>query len=46
MQIDGLVSLAKQNGIAVAELSELLPEGSRYYDWMDLNIANLEAALR
>ena len=46
VQIDGLVSLAKQNGIAVVELSELLPEGSRYYDWMDLNIANLEAALR
>ena len=46
VQIDGLVSLAKQNGIAVVELSELLPAGSRYYDWMDLNIANLEAALR
>jgi zinc/manganese transport system substrate-binding protein len=46
VQIDELVSLAKQNGIAVVELSELLPEGSRYYDWMDLNIANLEAALR
>jgi zinc/manganese transport system substrate-binding protein len=46
VQIDGLVSLAKQNGIAVVELSELLPGGSRYYDWMDLNIANLEAAFR
>jgi zinc/manganese transport system substrate-binding protein len=46
VQIDGLVSLAKQNGVAVVELSELLPEGSRYFDWMDLNIANLEAALR
>jgi zinc/manganese transport system substrate-binding protein len=46
VQIDELVSLAKQNGIAVVELSELLPQGSRYYDWMDLNIANLEAALR
>jgi zinc/manganese transport system substrate-binding protein len=46
VQIDGLVSLAKQNGIAIVELSELLPEGSRYFDWMDLNIANLEAALR
>ena len=46
VQIDGLVSLAKQNGIAVVELSELLPAGSRYFDWMDLNIANLEAALR
>ena len=46
VQIDGLVSLAKQNGVSVVELSELLPAGSRYYDWMDLNIANLEAALR
>ena len=46
VQIDELVSLAKQNGVAIVELSELLPEGSRYYDWMDLNIANLEAALR
>jgi zinc/manganese transport system substrate-binding protein len=46
VQIDALVELAKQNGVSVVELSELLPEGSRYYDWMDLNIANLEAALR
>jgi zinc/manganese transport system substrate-binding protein len=46
VQINGLVSLAKQSGIAVVELSELLPQGSRYFDWMDLNIANLEAALR
>jgi zinc/manganese transport system substrate-binding protein len=46
VQIDELVSLAKQNGVSVVELSELLPQGSRYYDWMDLNIANLEAALR
>jgi zinc/manganese transport system substrate-binding protein len=46
VQINGLVSLAKQNGISIVELSELLPQGSRYFDWMDLNIANLEAALR
>ncbi len=46
VQIDGLVSIAKQNGVVVVELSELLPEGSRYFDWMDLNIANLEAAFR
>jgi zinc/manganese transport system substrate-binding protein len=46
VQIDSLVALAKQNNIAVVELSELLPEGSNYYEWMDLNIANLEAALR
>ena len=46
VQIDALVELANQNGIAIVELSELLPAGSRYFDWMDLNIANLEAALR
>jgi zinc/manganese transport system substrate-binding protein len=46
VQIDSLVALAKQNGVAVVELSELLPAGARYFDWMDLNIANLEAALR
>jgi zinc/manganese transport system substrate-binding protein len=46
VQIDGLVELANQNGIAVVELSELLPKGQKYFEWMDLNIANLEAALR
>jgi len=46
VQIDALIELAKQNGISIVELSELLPSGSRYFDWMDLNIANLEAALR
>jgi zinc/manganese transport system substrate-binding protein len=46
VQIDSLVAVAKQNGIAIVELSELLPAGARYFDWMDLNIANLEAALR
>ena len=46
VQIDALVALATQNGIAVVELSELLPAGSNFYEWMDLNIANLEAALR
>jgi len=45
VQIDALIELAKQNGISIVELSELLPAGSRYFDWMDLNIANLEAAL-
>ena len=46
VQIDALIELAEQNGISIVELSELLPAGSRYYEWMDLNIANLEAALR
>ncbi len=45
VQIDGLVALATENGVPVVELSELLPIGSRYAEWMDLNIDNLEAAL-
>lgn len=45
-QIDSLVALAEQNGVTVVELSELLPEGEKYYEWMDSNIADLEAALR
>ena len=31
VQIDGLVELANQNGVAVVEMSELLPAGSRFY---------------
>ena len=46
VQIDGLVSLAEQNQIPVVELSELLPPNTRYFEWMELNIATLEAALR
>jgi zinc/manganese transport system substrate-binding protein len=46
VQIDGLVALATENGVSVVEMSELLPTGSRYVEWMDLNIDNLEAALR
>lgn len=46
VQIDSLVGLAEQNEIDVVELSELLPAGQTYFEWMDFNIANLEAALR
>jgi zinc/manganese transport system substrate-binding protein len=46
VQIDALVKLAEQNQIPVVELSELLPEGTRYFEWMESNIALLEEALR
>lgn len=45
VQIDGLVTLATENGVSVVEMSELLPAGSRFVEWMNLNITNLEAAL-
>jgi zinc/manganese transport system substrate-binding protein len=46
VQIDALVKLAEQNQIPVVELSELLHEGTRYFEWMESNIALLEEALR
>ena len=46
VQIDGLVKLAEENQIPVIELSELLPPSTRYFEWMESNIALLEAALR
>jgi zinc/manganese transport system substrate-binding protein len=46
VQIDGLVNLAEENQIPVIELSELLPPSTRYFEWMESNIALLEAALR
>lgn len=46
VQIDGLVALAAENGVSTVEMSELLPAGSRYVEWMGANIDNLEAALR
>ena len=46
VQIDALIKLAEQNQIPVVELSELLPEGTRYFEWMESNIALLEEALR
>jgi zinc/manganese transport system substrate-binding protein len=44
-QIDSLVSLAKDNGIAVVEMSELLPEGISYPEWMSNNIISIDSAL-
>ena len=46
VQIDALIKLAEQNQIPVVALSELLPEGTRYFEWMEANIALLEEALR
>lgn len=46
VQIDALVELANQNGVAVVEVSELLPSGVRYSEWMENNIVAIEQALR
>lgn len=45
VQIDALVKLAAENNIPVVELSELLPAGIRYFEWMENNIAAIEQAL-
>jgi zinc/manganese transport system substrate-binding protein len=44
-QIDSLIALAKDNGIAVVEMSELLPEGISYPEWMHNNILSIDTAL-
>ena len=44
-QIDSLVTLAKDNGIAVVEMSELLPEGISYSEWMSNNIRSIDSVL-
>ena len=44
-QIDSLVTLAKDNGIAVVEMSELLPEGISYSEWLHNNILSIDTAL-
>ena len=44
-QIDALVTLAKENGIAVVEMSELLPDGVSYSEWMSNNITSIDSAL-
>jgi zinc/manganese transport system substrate-binding protein len=46
VQIDSLVDLAEANGIAVIQLSELLPEGLSYVEWMEQNISAIEAGLK
>ena len=46
VQIDGLVELANGNGIPVVELSELLPQGISYFEWMDNNIAAIAEGMQ
>ena len=46
VQVDGLQKIAQENQIPIVELSELLPENTRYFEWMEANIALLEEALR
>jgi zinc/manganese transport system substrate-binding protein len=46
VQIDALVELAEANGVAVIQMSELLPEGLSYVAWMEQNISAIEAGLK
>ena len=46
VQIDALVELAEANGVAVIQVSELLPEGLGYLAWMEQNISAIEAGLK
>jgi zinc/manganese transport system substrate-binding protein len=46
VQIDALVKLAKASGVAVIQVSELLPEGLGYLAWMEKNISAIEAGLK
>ena len=46
VQIDSLVELAESSGVAVIQVSELLPEGLGYLAWMEQNISAIEAGLK
>jgi zinc/manganese transport system substrate-binding protein len=46
VQIDALVELAETSGVAVIEVSELLPEGLGYLAWMEQNISAIEEGLK
>jgi zinc/manganese transport system substrate-binding protein len=46
VQIDALVELAEASGVAVTQVSELLPEGLGYLAWMEQNISAIEAGLK
>jgi zinc/manganese transport system substrate-binding protein len=46
VQIDALVKLAEDSGVAVIQVSELLPEGLSYLAWMEQNISAIEAGLK
>lgn len=45
-QVDALIETARVNGIPVVELSELLPQGISYFEWMSENILLLESGLK
>lgn len=44
-QIAKIGMLAQDNGINTVALSELLPEGQRFFEWMESNILAIELAL-
>lgn len=44
-QIAKIGILAQENGVKPVGLSELLPEGQRYFEWMQSNILAIELAL-
>jgi zinc/manganese transport system substrate-binding protein len=44
-QIAKIGTLAQDNGINTVALSELLPDGQRYFEWMESNILAIELAL-
>jgi zinc/manganese transport system substrate-binding protein len=44
-QIAKIGNLAQDNGINTVALSELLPDGQRYFEWMESNILAIELAL-
>ena len=44
-QIAKIGILAEENGIKPVGLSELLPDGQRYFEWMESNILAIEIAL-
>jgi zinc/manganese transport system substrate-binding protein len=44
-QITKIGNLAQDNGINTVALSELLPDGQRYFEWMESNILAIELAL-
>jgi zinc/manganese transport system substrate-binding protein len=44
-QIAKLGILAQENGVKTVGLSELLPDGQRFFEWMEYNILAIELAL-
>jgi zinc/manganese transport system substrate-binding protein len=46
VQIDSLIKLAETSGVAVVQMSELLPEGLSYVEWMQQNIIAIEQGLK